>query len=234
MEQQTSIEEETAQQAAIVNTNSNLINREKRVRKPKQYDNDYLLYDTTTPINKTFINMNYASAASNTINRFKIGDLVWAKLSGHPWWPCMIANGPNASQHYRLMGGTHRQKKYVYVEFFGPTIEHAWISEASLIDYKGVDAYKIYAQNQVDQANSKSAKEKLADKFQLKVSLSKRDHWEKAVQEADFSINISVNDRLELFKKKLNDFGPSNNLNQQIDSNNNHLCDLNEGININL
>lgn len=29
--------------------------------------------------------------------RFKIGDLVWAKVNNHPWWPCRISNDLNES-----------------------------------------------------------------------------------------------------------------------------------------
>jgi [histone H3]-lysine36 N-dimethyltransferase NSD2 len=158
-------------------------------------------------------NNNNKKANDNNI-KFQIGDLVWAKLSGHPWWPCMVSN-PLSSQsnttsslnnqlHYRLVGAT-RPKRFVYVEFYGPARENAWISESSLIEYKGVDAFKVYAQDQVDQAQAKSAKEKLADKFQLKVSLAKRDYWEKAVNEADLACLLSITERVQFFLKKINE-----------------------------
>lgn len=205
-QQCTSIEQEQLSLPITEPDKTNTTQREKRVRKPKQYDNDFITFNTINTITKS---------------EFNIGDLVWAKLSGHPWWPCMVSAAPNSSLHYRLMGAS-RPKRYVYVEFFGPGIEHAWISEPSLIDYQGVDSFKIYAQDQVDQATAKSAKEKLADKYQLKVSLAKRDQWEKAVTEADNAMNITLDERIQLFNSKLAESRAS-------DSEHHNLLDHNEG-----
>ena len=63
--------------------------------------------------------------------------------------------------------------------------------------------FKAYAQNQVDLATSKSVKEKLADRFQLKVALSRREQWEGAVEEADMFLNKSAMDRKIYFSQKL-------------------------------
>lgn len=83
-----------------------------------------------------------------------------------------------------------------YVEFFGPSVEHAWVAEGGLIEYKGIEAFKTYAQDQVDQAPTKSQKEKLAERFQLKVALTRRDYWEQAVEEADEAMNKKLNEPL--------------------------------------
>ncbi len=72
-----------------------------------------------------------------------------------------------------------------YIEFFGPQLERAWLSYANIFRYKGIESFKIYAQDQVDRALSKSAKEKLAERYQLKVALNRRDQWEQAIEQAD-------------------------------------------------
>jgi len=28
---------------------------------------------------------------------WKIGDMLWAKVSGHPWWPCIVLPDPDQS-----------------------------------------------------------------------------------------------------------------------------------------
>lgn len=33
-----------------------------------------------------------------------VGDLVWSKVSGHPWWPCMVAYDPNLGIYTRMKG----------------------------------------------------------------------------------------------------------------------------------
>jgi histone-lysine N-methyltransferase NSD2 len=133
--------------------------------------------------------------------------LVWAKVGGHPWWPCMITSAPSNEvlneciTHVKYIGTT-RPKRMFYVQFFGTTIEHAWVPEGCLIDYGGIEAFKTYAQDQVDQAMTKSAKEKLAERFQLKVALSRRENWELAVKEADLAMKKSISERKLYFTKK--------------------------------
>ena len=33
-----------------------------------------------------------------------VGDLVWSKVSGHPWWPCMVAYDPNLGIYTKMKG----------------------------------------------------------------------------------------------------------------------------------
>ena len=68
---------------------------------------------------------------------------------------------------------------------------------------KGVEEFKSYAQHQVDIATTKSAREKLAEKFQLKVALSRREQWENAVSEADSFLNKHAIERKFYFSNKL-------------------------------
>ena len=204
--------------------------REKRIRKQKHYDDDYVLFNTTKQsqklpshhhqhqqhqqhlnlsqddyikiekldyennllvVNNNLESTNMCTSMQNSPSneiKFNVGNLVWAKVSGHPWWPCSVAIDYSEDNHVKLVG-TNRPKRMFYVEFFGPSVEHAWVTEGCLIEYKGIEAFKTYAQDQVDQAPTKSQKEKLAERFQLKVALTRRDHWERAVEEADSEMN---------------------------------------------
>jgi len=29
--------------------------------------------------------------------KWKLGDMLWAKVSGHPWWPCIVLPDPDQS-----------------------------------------------------------------------------------------------------------------------------------------
>ena len=226
-------------------SDSGILNRKKRVRKQKKYDDDFVLFNVssssnrknsnriaiddnqqqalTTPelnlenqenISDTLTDDVDKSANSNT--KYNIGDLVWAKLSGHPWWPCMVSNSPNNQNtnenqetstlannlsHVKYIGTT-RQKCSYYVLFFGPSFEHAWVGESCLIEYKGIEAFKSYAQNLVDQASTKSRKERLTEKFQLKIASSRKEQWEQGVREADFALSKLVTERKLYFLKK--------------------------------
>lgn len=128
--------------------------------------------------------------------RYPIGSLVWARISGHPWWPCMICTDVDGSNEYTRITGSKQSRRSSFVEFFGPTVEHAWIADNSLIEYKGMEEFKSYAQRKVDEAPKKLLKEKLVERFQLKVALSKRTAWEDAVKEADQMLGCSIPERL--------------------------------------
>lgn len=32
---------------------------------------------------------------------FSVGDLVWTKVSGYPWWPCMVTTDPKFNSHFK-------------------------------------------------------------------------------------------------------------------------------------
>lgn len=32
---------------------------------------------------------------------FSVGDLVWTKVSGYPWWPCMVTTDPEFNNHFK-------------------------------------------------------------------------------------------------------------------------------------
>lgn len=51
---------------------------------------------------------------------YKDGDLAWAKLSSHPFWPCLITVDPVTNELLRL-AGTYLNKNdssYSYYFFF--------------------------------------------------------------------------------------------------------------------
>ena len=74
------------------------------------------------------------------------------------------------------------------VEMIGSYKDRAWVSQSSLFSYKGIESFKTYAQDQVDRAVAKSDKERLAERFQLKVANNRRDEWEHAISNADLII----------------------------------------------
>ena len=36
--------------------------------------------------------------------RYVLGDLLWGKVSGHPWWPCLVAEDPFDKAYHKIKG----------------------------------------------------------------------------------------------------------------------------------
>ena len=103
-----------------------------------------------------------------------------------------------------------------FVEFFGTCSISAWSLDENIFSYDGIESFKTYAQDQVDRAPTKLAKEKLAEKFQLKVATNRRDQWERAIEQANSYLrngqiyaiynnnnnNYNNNDTSNLMRKK--------------------------------
>lgn len=100
-------------------------------------------------------------------------------------------------------------KEMYLVEMIGAFKERAWVSQSSLFKYKGIESFKTYAQDQVDRAETKLEKERLAERFQLKVSPTRRDDWDQSIVEADLIIKKN---ELEEEENKFNDFNHRKNL----------------------
>ena len=63
-----------------------------------------------------------------------IGDIVWSKIPGHPWWPSLIAHEPNTEVYFKMKGRT----KYYHVQFFGTEALRGWVTERNVLKYQGI------------------------------------------------------------------------------------------------
>ncbi|KAA8583923.1 DNA mismatch repair protein Msh6 [Etheostoma spectabile] len=72
---------------------------------------------------------------SNTCT-FSAGVLVWAKLEGHPWWPCMVVPQPLTGQQMRGRGRDQR----IHVHFFDEPPTRGWVSTRYIREYQGSDS----------------------------------------------------------------------------------------------
>ena len=156
--------------------------------------------------------------------QFGVDQLVWAKIDMHPWWPCKVSREDQrdpSSLYVKLEEGRNNKLAY-FVEFCGPCTDRVWTAEANLFAYDGIESFKTYAQDQVDRAPTKLAKEKLAERFQLKVAVTRREQWERAIEEADLYLETNRKyitmlgesnsaDTAVAHKKKVNNYSHRNN-----------------------
>ncbi|XP_016389622.1 DNA mismatch repair protein Msh6 isoform X2 [Sinocyclocheilus rhinocerous] len=67
---------------------------------------------------------------------FSAGTLVWAKMEGHPWWPCMIVPQPLTGQQMRGRGREQR----LHVHFFDEPPTRGWVNTKYIREYQGSDS----------------------------------------------------------------------------------------------
>ena len=65
---------------------------------------------------------------------WSVGDIVWSKIPGHPWWPSLVANEPNTEVYFKVKGRT----KYYHVQFFGTEALRGWVTERNVLKYQGI------------------------------------------------------------------------------------------------
>ncbi|XP_042686327.1 DNA mismatch repair protein Msh6 isoform X2 [Centrocercus urophasianus] len=74
-----------------------------------------------------------AAKGRGVSNVYSPGDLVWAKMEGYPWWPCLIYNHPTEGTIVRGKGSSSR----IHVQFFDVSPTRGWVSIKYLRPYKG-------------------------------------------------------------------------------------------------
>ncbi|XP_077469004.1 DNA mismatch repair protein Msh6 [Stigmatopora argus] len=67
---------------------------------------------------------------------FSAGSLVWSKLEGHPWWPCMVVPQPLTGQQMRGRGREQR----IHVHFFDEPPTRGWVRTKDIREYQGSDS----------------------------------------------------------------------------------------------
>ncbi|TRY55075.1 hypothetical protein DNTS_020796 [Danionella cerebrum] len=72
---------------------------------------------------------------------FSAGALVWARMEGHPWWPCMVVPQPLSGQQMRGRGREQR----VHVHFFDEPPTRGWINTKYIREYHGSDSTEAKA-----------------------------------------------------------------------------------------
>ncbi|XP_069827203.1 histone-lysine N-methyltransferase, H3 lysine-36 specific isoform X2 [Dendropsophus ebraccatus] len=65
---------------------------------------------------------------------FEEGDVVWAKFSRRPWWPCKICADPRQDVKEE---GTKTPPRQYYVETLGDLTEKVWVTAKAVVPFKG-------------------------------------------------------------------------------------------------
>ena len=74
------------------------------------------------------------------MENFAVGEIIWAKIRGHPWWPGLVKLNPK----YQITGvdDDSKEKKYL-INFIGDN-SHATLPKPKLAKF--MSNYKTYSQ----------------------------------------------------------------------------------------
>ncbi|XP_051503777.1 DNA mismatch repair protein Msh6-like [Myxocyprinus asiaticus] len=76
------------------------------------------------------------TAKESSSSKYNAGTLVWAKMEGHPWWPCMVVPQPLSGQQMRGRGRDQR----LHVHFFDEPPTRGWVNTKYIREYQGSDS----------------------------------------------------------------------------------------------
>ncbi|XP_059149000.1 histone-lysine N-methyltransferase NSD2-like [Physella acuta] len=118
------------------------------------------------------------------------GDMLWAKVSGHPYWPCMVSKCPFTKMFTRIKGDVRIIRSY-HVQFFGNEVERGWVNEPSLMLFEGKLNFLEKAQTEL----TRQCKRGKSAYNPYKINISRRHAWNIAVDEAEQAMALSLTER---------------------------------------
>uniref|UniRef100_A0A3B5L027 PWWP domain-containing protein n=1 Tax=Xiphophorus couchianus TaxID=32473 RepID=A0A3B5L027_9TELE len=80
--------------------------------------------------------------------RFCVGDLVWTKVSGYPWWPCMVTTDPELNTFNSRLGLLY------HIQYFGDAPERGFVFEKNMVSFTGEEQYVELSQRNKPPASS--------------------------------------------------------------------------------
>jgi len=110
-----------------------------------------------------------------------IGDLVWGRMPGFPWWPSFVTRNPENIYKKPVAKG----KLQYHVQFFGWNDESGWVT--SVMSFEGIEVF-----------NAMKAKKK-SDKSFNPGRGAQLKKWEKAVSEAEDCQGMTRQERIDQF-----------------------------------
>ena len=73
----------------------------------------------------------------------RVGDLVWASVSGKAssWWPAMVTYDPDQAVYFRFKNG--KRLEY-HVQWFGKGALRSWVQASRMKRFTSLDQYDMY------------------------------------------------------------------------------------------
>nr|XP_056708915.1 histone-lysine N-methyltransferase, H3 lysine-36 specific isoform X2 [Euleptes europaea] len=105
--------------------------------------------------------------------KYEAGDLVWAKFSRRPWWPCKIYHDPMLDTHTKMKVSNRRPYREYYVEALGEPSERAWVVGKAIVVFEGRHQFEdLPILRRRGKQKEKGYKHKVPKKFMAKWEIS--------------------------------------------------------------
>uniref|UniRef100_A0A8C2X980 Nuclear receptor binding SET domain protein 2 n=1 Tax=Cyclopterus lumpus TaxID=8103 RepID=A0A8C2X980_CYCLU len=136
---------------------------------------------------------------------FYVGDLVWTKVSGYPWWPCMVTTDPEFNNHIKPKQTTinSRLGPLYHVQYFGDAPERGYIFEKNMVSFTGEDQYQ-----ELSQGNKQLASRVIHKRAAPSVPRKLQAQWNMGVIQAKEAFSMSMDERMVNFAFLYDDDGP--------------------------
>nr|CAD7399455.1 unnamed protein product [Timema poppensis] len=129
-----------------------------------------------------------------------IGDLLWARVGGHPFWPCIVVEDLTLAVFTKVkaFGGSRKLQRYFHVQFYGDNGRRSWVPASGLIPYEGVEAFNKLSEETLSKL--KKYERKQATSFIVRPT--SRIKWDVSVQESEQAFHLSRTQRIQEFSFK--------------------------------
>ncbi|KAM3833902.1 histone-lysine N-methyltransferase NSD2 [Diretmus argenteus] len=136
---------------------------------------------------------------------YSAGDVVWTKVSGYPWWPCMVATDPELNEHVKQKqkAASSRSGLLYHVQYFGDAPERGYIFEKSMVSFSGEDQYQ-----ELCQGNKQPASRLVHKKAAPSVPRKLQAQWKMGLLQAKEAVNMPLNERMAKFTFVYHSDGP--------------------------
>ncbi|TSW48756.1 Histone-lysine N-methyltransferase NSD2 [Bagarius yarrelli] len=123
--------------------------------------------------------------------QFSSGDVVWAKVSGYPWWPCIITVDPEFNIHFRQTANNCNGLLY-HLQYFSDTPERGYVAEKNLVTFTEKEQYQTLCRGN-KQRNVPSDGKRLSIPRKLRIP------WDTGIAQATEAVALPVEERLAKF-----------------------------------
>nr|XP_061798762.1 histone-lysine N-methyltransferase NSD2-like [Nerophis lumbriciformis] len=124
---------------------------------------------------------------------FSVGDVVWTKVSGYPWWPCIVTTDPELHLHVKPNAKSRSGLLY-HVQYFGDAPERGYIFEKNMVSFSRESQYQELSLHKKQPASRVLHKKTLQT-----VPRKLRPQWKMGVIQATEALAMSPDERLANF-----------------------------------